>query len=280
MSNKKSGFNLRSFTSFSLVFSILVLSFSGFILYIAPPGRIANWSNWELFLFTKAEWQALHTIFAFWFFILFVIHLFYINWKTFLNYIRSKLKAGLNRKWELTAAAIILVIFFAGTLYSWVPFGTVMAFGEKLKESWDKSYQSPPVAHMEEYTLTKLTSDFPGVTVEEMIKALNDSSIKVSGPELTLKVIAAENKITPSGIYDILTARFKEKQVVDASAVPSGVGKMTVKMVAERLGKKPEGLIKILKDNGLDAGEETTMKTLADLMSVSPHDLYSMLAGK
>lgn len=273
-------FNLRSFTSFSLLFSTIVMAWSGFILYVAPPGRIANWSNWKLMLFTKAEWQALHTIFSYLFFILFVIHLFYINWKAFLTYIRSKIKSGLNRKWELLASIIVFVVFFTGTLKSWVPFGTVMAFGEKVQGSWEKNYQSPPVAHMEEYSLSRVTADFPGVALEEMIRTLNDSSIKVNNAELTLKVIAAENNVTPSRIYDILTRKYKSQQVTDITAAPSGVGKMTIKSVAERLGKQPEDLIKVLKENGIDANEQTTMRTAADLFSISPHDLYSLLAGK
>jgi len=276
----KKGFNLRSFTSFSLLFSTIVMSWSGFVLYVAPPGRIANWSSWKLMLFTKAEWQALHTIFSYLFFILFVIHLFFINWKAFLTYIRSKVKAGLNRKWELAAATIVSAIFFIGTLKSWVPFGTVMAFGDKVKESWDKSHQSPPVAHMEEYTLSKISSDFQGITIEEIVKTLNDSSIKVKNPDATLKDIAAANKVSPSRVYDILTSKYKGKQAVDITETPSGVGKMTIKSVADRLGKTPEDLIKILKENGIDATEQTTMKSLADLLSISPHDLYSLLAGK
>jgi hypothetical protein len=66
---KVPGFNLRSFTSFSLVISTIIMSWSGFILYVAPPGRIANWGTWKLMLFTKTEWQALHTIFSYLFFI-------------------------------------------------------------------------------------------------------------------------------------------------------------------------------------------------------------------
>lgn len=280
MAKNKKGFNLRSFTSFSLVFSTIVMSWSGFILYVAPPGRIANWADWKLMLFTKAEWQALHTIFSYLFFVLFVIHLFFINWKAFLTYIKSKVKAGLNRKWELAASTVVFVLFFIGTLKAWPPFGDIMAFGDKVKESWEKSYEAPPVAHMEENTLSDIAANFNGISVDEIVKTLSDSSIIVSDSQLKLKTIAAENKVTPSRIYNILTSRYKNEQVTDITAAPSGVGKMTVVQVAQRLGKKPEDLIKILKENGIDANEETTMRTIADQMSISPHDLYSLLAGK
>jgi hypothetical protein len=76
---KESKFNLKSFTSFTLVISTIIMSWSVFILYLAPPGRITNWGTWKLKLFTKAEWQALHTIFSHLFFILVIIHLFFVN---------------------------------------------------------------------------------------------------------------------------------------------------------------------------------------------------------
>jgi hypothetical protein len=272
---KRSKFNLRSFTSFSLVISTIVMSWSGFILYVAPPGRIANWGDWRLMLFTKAEWQALHTIFSYMFFILFVIHLFFVNWKTFLNYIKSKLKSGLNRRWEMAAAIVVSAVFFIGTLESWTPFGPVMTFGENVKQSWDKKYVSPPVAHMEEYNLAKMVQYFPGVKSEEMIKTLNDSNIVVRDPENNLKTIASDNDITPSRIYQVLTSRYNKQQIQVTGEAPSGVGKMTIKQIAERVGKEPADLLKILKDKGVEATAETTMRTVSDQLGISPHDLYS-----
>ena len=279
MANKK-GFNLRSFTSFSLVFSTIVMSWSGFILYVAPPGRIANWGEWKLMLFTKAEWQALHTIFSYMFFILFVIHLFFVNWKAFLTYFKSKIKAGLNRKWELIAATIVSGLFFVGTLESWTPFGPVMAFGEKVKESWEEEYVSPPVAHMEVYTLTRFAQDFPETTVENIVKTLADSNIAVISVENTLKEIAAENKTTPSRIYDIVTSVYRLDNEAVSGEAPAGVGKLTVKNAAERLGKTPEELVEMLRENNIEATEETQLRIIAEGMGISPRDLYTLLGGR
>ena len=54
--------------------------------------------------------------------------------KLFLTYFKSKIKAGVNRKWELVTAVIVSTLFFIGTLRHWTPFEPVMAFGEKVKE--------------------------------------------------------------------------------------------------------------------------------------------------
>jgi hypothetical protein len=277
---KSNSFSLRSFTSFSLVISTIIMSWSGFILYIAPAGRIANWGDWKLMLFTKAEWQAIHTIFSYMFFILAFIHLFFVNWKTFLTYIRSKVKSGLNKKWEFITAIIFSGLFFLGTLNSWIPFGPVMTFGENVKSGWEKEYVSPPVVHMEEYSLEKLALDYPGISPEQLRATLNDSSIKVVDTSLTLKKIAAQNDITPSRIYDILNSKFKLNHTTDNTQVPSGVGKMTISQVAVRLNKDNSDLIRIVKENNIEATGETMMRTISDQFGISPQELYSLFAGK
>lgn len=276
---KKSSFNLRSFTSFSLVISTIIMSWSGFVLYIAPPGRIANWGEWKLMLFTKVEWQALHTIFSYMFFILAFIHLFFVNWKTFLAYIKSRVKSGLNKKLELTASVVLTGVFFAGTLNSWIPFGPVMSFGENMKESWEENYVSPPVAHMEEYSFSKLASEYKGIPTEELSATLADSSIIVNDFNLTLKEIAYLNKTTPARIYDILEKSYKRNHTIDNNQTPSGVGKMTVSQVAARLGKEPSELIAIIKQSNIEVTGETPMRTVSEQLGISASDLYGILAG-
>lgn len=277
---KESKFNLRSFTSFSLVISTLIMSWSGFILYVAPPGRIANWGTWKLMLFTKTEWQALHTIFSYLFFILIIVHLFFVNWKTFLTYFKSKLKAGLNKKWELGTAIIVTVFIFTGTLKSWTPFSPVMKFGEKLKESWEGDFSTPPVLHMEIYTLKKLAIDLDSIAPIELIKTLNENNMKVKGTEQTLKEIAADNKTTPSAIYEILSSKYKKHSGPAVGEVPQGIGKYTVGSTANASGKEPSLLILILKEKGVEANGETTLRSIADELGVSPRDVYTMLTEK
>lgn len=38
----------RQLTSFIITFAFVVIAISGVILYIVPPGRVANWTNWQL----------------------------------------------------------------------------------------------------------------------------------------------------------------------------------------------------------------------------------------
>ncbi len=267
------------------------MSWSGFILYIAPPGRIANWGSWKLMLFTKTEWQALHTIFSYLFFILVVIHLFFINWRTFLNYFKSKLKAGLNRKWELISAVILSTIIFAGTLRSWTPFGPVMTFGEKVKEGWGNKFETPPVVHMENYTLEQLSPLFDSIPAEELARTLIQKNIRIKESDTTLKLIGEENHITPSKIYETLVEVYgtnsnethsagRQGNSTGQGGSGQGFGRTTLKMAADNLGLEVSGLINILKEKGIEAAPETTIRDIADKLGISPREAYDMLSEK
>lgn len=254
------------------------MSWSGFILYIAPPGRIANWGSWQLMLFTKSEWQALHTIFSYLFFIFAIIHLLFVNWRTFITYIKSKIKSGLNKKWELIGSLILSGFIFIGTLRAWTPFGPVMTFGEKVKGNWEKTYSGAPVAHTEENTMTKIASSFKA-TPEEIISTLATNNIKVRSMDLTLKTVASENNTVPSKIYEILTLKFGNQANGVSNEPPSGTGKLTIKTVAEKSGKDLSALIAILKEKGIEANQETTLREIAEKLGTNPRDLYSMLTN-
>lgn len=277
-------FNLRSFTGFSLVISTIIMSWSGFILYVAPPGRIANWGTWRLMLFTKAEWQALHTIFSYLFFILFIIHLFFVNWKAFLTYFRSKVRAGLNRKWELASAVILSTVVFIGTLDYWTPFGPVMVFGDKVRESWGNKIETPPVVHMEDYTLDSLSASFGGIPSDELMKQLIDKDVKVEGTDISLEIIARENNTTPAAIYKILESIYSPsgkgtggREGTGGGGNPSGYGRYTIKSIAESSGREPSALLLKLKEQGIEADENTTVRAIADRMGITPKEVYDML---
>ncbi len=280
MANEKWKFNLRSFTGFTLVISTLIMSWSGFILYIAPPGRIANWGTWKLMLFTKSEWQALHTIFSYLFFVLVIVHLFFVNWKAFLTYFKSKVRAGVNRKWELGTALVLSSLFFIGTLRHWTPFEPVMTFGEKVKEGWKGDFQTPPVLHMEIYTVAQLSPLIDSIAPSELLKTLSENGIKVTLETETLKEIANNNNTTPSAIYTILTSKYKKHAGPVAGEVPQGIGKYTINTTATNSGIEVTVLLQKLKEKGIEAVGETSLRTIADKLGVTPRDVYTMLTSK
>jgi hypothetical protein len=129
------GFKWRGMFTFLVVLALLVDAVSGIILYMVPPGRIANWSNWTLWGLNKFEWQAVHTVFSFLLLLVIIGHL-YFNWRVLTHFFWSKLHHALNLKWELAVATMIVVAVFLGTLWNLQPFKSVMTLGHDLKLSW------------------------------------------------------------------------------------------------------------------------------------------------
>ena len=54
----------RAMTSILIAASFLLLLISGAVLFVSPPGRVANWGNWRMIGLTKHEWTGVHTWFA------------------------------------------------------------------------------------------------------------------------------------------------------------------------------------------------------------------------
>ncbi len=107
-----------------------------YVLFPPPPGRFANLVNWKLLGISKGGWQALHTVMGYLFIVAAVVHLI-LNWNVFLNYLHSKMKKAINKVWELTASIALILILTIGTIYSWVPFSSIMNLGESLSNSWE-----------------------------------------------------------------------------------------------------------------------------------------------
>ena len=45
--------SLKKITSLTMLLTMFTMTFTGIILFITPPGRVANWANWELFGISK-----------------------------------------------------------------------------------------------------------------------------------------------------------------------------------------------------------------------------------
>jgi len=48
MSEQRPRFMWRAMTSVFIAASFLLLLVSGAVLFVSPPGRVANWSNWRM----------------------------------------------------------------------------------------------------------------------------------------------------------------------------------------------------------------------------------------
>ena len=268
-------FSWKSFVSFGLFYFFLVILFSGVILYITPPGKIANWTNWQLIGLSKSQWQTMHTNFSYLFAILSIFHLFTLNWKTFWSYVNSRVRKGLNRKTELILATLLTLIVFLGAVYRLPPFSSVMDLGENFKESWEEEYSAPPVPHAEEFTIAQLSTDILKIPEETILAKLEKLGIEVLNNEQTIKELALQTELSPQEIYsDLAPSTHSAGGRIQPG---NGIGRKSLQQIADENDIPLEEMLELLNKEGIDARGDDVMRDLADLYGRSPSDILSIL---
>jgi hypothetical protein len=268
-------FHWKVFVSFYVVLSFVTLAVSGVVLYIAPPGRIANWSVWTLGALSKAQWQSVHTIVALLFLVAAGFHL-YFNWKVLMAYLRSKLVEGLRMKWELAAASAAAVLLLTVSIAGVPPFSTVMAFGEGVKNSWSTSATEPPLPHAELLSIEKLAESVK-IPAEKVIENLARNGIPVESRDVTIGQLAERNNLSPQQVYQkIQSADAKPKVGLSQGG---GWGRMTVEQLCERAGITVETGLDRLRAQGIEATATSGLRELGTRLGKSPIDIAKIAAG-
>jgi hypothetical protein len=269
----KKKFSWRAFISFTLTWSIIVILLSGIMLYISPPGRYAHWVNWALWGYSKEEWQAIHTLFSFAFVILSVLHLVWINWDTFVSYVKSKNSKGFNKTHELVFSFIVITVIFFGTVFSVPPFKSVMDLGEHYTASWEKVEERAPVPHAELLTLVELSEQLNLSSVDEITKKLDNHKIKYENvSKQTLQQLGEANSLTPIEVYEIISKKAGNLQQ------GSGIGRKTLEDFAKDAGKSTDEAINILKDNNIKAEKSQTLRVIAENNNITPKEIFELIS--
>lgn len=266
-------FKWRVFISTGLLLTFLVMLISGIVLYISPPGRVANWTDWNIFGLTKKGWQNQHVVFGFAFIILSIFHLFVINWMAFLSYIKTKASKGLNSPAELVTSLLLFAVLAAGTLWHLPPFEQIIALGDRLSGSWENKTGGPPVPHAEAMPLDELGA-LPQVNdpAEKMVEKLRAAGIEVRDTRQTLTEIADKNGVKVEKLYGIIS---KGKQ--SGGLQGSGWGRKTLTEAAETIGVSPLALQQALKQQGIEAAPEESIRDIATKNSMEPSELVSRI---
>jgi len=119
-------FQARSLTSLTLVLSFLWMTFSGLVLYLGPPGGQARRAGWTYARLGRDDWMAQHMTSSLVFLIAASAHL-WLNRRALWRTIHSKARRGLNRRWEMLAAAALTAFMIAGTIWELPPWNGVLA---------------------------------------------------------------------------------------------------------------------------------------------------------
>lgn len=113
-------FSWRALTSVLILLGFLILLISGIMLFVAPPGRVANWTNWILLGLSKKQWTALHVCFSALFLVISVVHIV-LNWRPMVGYFKDLLAGCLGFRWEWATELLICGVVALGYPFSQAP---------------------------------------------------------------------------------------------------------------------------------------------------------------
>ena len=277
MSDKKKKFSWRGWVTFVVTISFIADTISGVILYIAPPGRIAHWTNWTVWGLDKEEWGAIHTIFGYVLLIIVGIHLYY-NWKIFWNFIWSKVRKALNLKWELITATALCLFLFLGTLWNIPPFSSTMYLGEHFKQSWEEAKAEVPIAHAELLSLQDFAEKIK-VPVDQILHALKSRGYKVKNVQQMLGDVAKENRTSPDKLYEVIKSE-GVKPVVPDTIEGTGMGKKTIDAICSEKGLSLDDVLARLKQKGIKANPNDKLKDVASKLGKTPMEIFTIIEGK
>lgn len=278
-------FNWRAFFSVLTALSFIGMAFTGVILFVVPPGRIANWTGWTLLGLTKHQWIGLHDWFSIIFVVASVFHV-YLNWKLFVSYFKSKVSKAFALRIEWALALVICGVVFLGTLGDITPFSSLLVWNENIKHSWDSPQQRAPIPHAELLTFTELAEQVRDVDLETMLSNLKAWGIEVESPDIVLGQLAGAYNMTPARLYDIALGQFgrgrghggPERGERHGQGGPGrGIGQMTLKEYCNQMGLDVNMTVQKLQDAGFKASPNMTIRGIADTAGVHPSQIRTLL---
>lgn len=271
---QKKNFHIRGFVSLLSAFSFIGMTISGIVLYFAPQGRIAYWTDWKFAMLTKDNWADMHILTSLLFVVAAAWHI-WLNWKVFLSYISRKIESAIRIKKELAITAVIAIVFTFGPVYRIPPFSYVIDFSNYLKKSWivDSEYE-PPFGHAEELSLKVLTQR-TNIDLQSAMDELRKSGIKFDDSSESLQSIASANNKNAMEVFAIIK-KFEKIDPIDTSL------KFTPEMVEERfagsgIGRKT--LTQITSENGISM-REALMKLEAQGIKIKKNEAFKDAAAK
>ncbi|HEV58439.1 MAG TPA: DUF4405 domain-containing protein [Phycisphaerales bacterium] len=291
------GFRFRPFVSVMLAVFFVVIAFTGAILFVTPPGRVAHWTGWTLLGLTKDEWIAMHIGAGCVFLIASVVHLV-LNWRPLVCYFRSRVSRRFAFRSEWVAALVASIVLLVSMFYLVPPFSNLMAWNDRLKNSWEQAPQRAPVAHAELLSLKELAEVAQLDLVEVMVN-LETAGIRVPSEEVNFGELAAEHGLSPDALYRVATggavapgqhgqggggaggARGQGGTREAGGAgrgSGQGLGRMTLEQVCAQEGYGLQEAINTLKQQGLEVTEKSSLREIADMAGVTPREVLGLLA--
>lgn len=267
-------FSWRALTSLIVALSFCILVLSGAILYISPPGRIANWTHWTISTLTKDEWKALHLCFSLLFVFSSIVHLVF-NWKALLSYLKNRITSCFGFRWEWLIALLICLGIYFGTRLNLPPFAQWINLREKIGRNWPDFLRQGPIPHAELLTLKELARETQ-IETPTAIERLHASGVTDFTEETVVQVIAEKNKRSPLEIYEVIRGNALGVSNQHGSmgrglgggggsggGGGGGAGSLTLAQYCTQRGIPLDNALELLSNQGVKASGEQTLRQIA-----------------
>ncbi|MDD3178819.1 MAG: DUF4405 domain-containing protein [Opitutaceae bacterium] len=282
--SSSSSFQWRALTTALVAFAFTMLLVSGIMLFLSPPGRVANWTGWTLLGLSKTQWTGLHIWFSSAFLVMVAFHLFY-NWRPLVSYFKDRLtrQVGFRREWM--AAAALSAVIAAGTLAQVPPFSTLLAWNEGFKESWEQPADRAPIPHAELLTLQEL-AEKGGVTLALATERLEASGITGFTAGTVVQEIAGNANKSAQELYAIILTAARTAADGNTAHQPTGEagggpGWKTLAQYCSDEGIPVADAIARLAAKGYKAGEQLTLREIAQNNGFAkPYGLIEVIRGQ
>lgn len=249
------------------------------MLYVAPKGKVAFWTNWELLGLAKTQYTNIHITTMFLFLLIAVWHIYY-NWRPLVSYIKNSAAQVSLWKKELWIAVVINAAFVVGALMGIQPFQSAIDLNDKIKAYWEKTDGAPPYGHAEESSFESIAQQM-GIMPAQAVESLKQKGYKVDDTSLSLQHIAEINGVSARTIYESFQPQVSEaaqgkKSGSDSSDVPF-LGRRSLEELAGMGKIDLDKSVTYLKEKGVEASPQTTMKEAANELGMMPFELYEQL---
>jgi len=282
----------RRIVSLTLTLSFVVMVYTGIMLFLCPHGRVAYWTGWTMWGFSKDQYGQLHTTFMLMFLVTGIWH-FVLNWKPFTTYLKTHSRQLRIFTPEFNVALLLVVLFAVGTLAGMAPWSSLLDWEGSIKDYWEHRDGSPPWGHAEENTLARFTRGLVSweqlehgrsvrLSIADAVQALRAAGLTVESEKQRLVDISRANHTTPQALMSILleAAQPEEGAVSsDAGRFPmpfSGLGRMSVRDYCQKYDLQVDSLLALLP-RGVKIEEDHTFREIANELRTDPEGVIEIL---
>ena len=271
--------SIRKITSLTMLISFVLCILTSVILYIVPHGRVVDWSIWQLWGLSKAQWSELHINLGILLLLAGFLHIYY-NWKPVTAYLKNKSKQMKVFTVNFNIALILTLIVGLGTYFQIPPMSTIINIGESIKDSAGIKHGEPPYGRAERSSLKTFTKKVD-LDLSKSIVLLRQANIQFQNETQTINDIAKENNLTPEQLYDIIKPVIQKKASSEHAVFPdsqsSGFGRKKLAEVCTDFGLDLSDTIDVLSKKGIKAEPAQNIKEIAAINNVEPMAIFEII---